>query len=190
MSSSKDSGGGVSKNVLTLEGTSNYHAWLVTIRSFLMTLKVWRIASGESTCPAVAGPDQNTWLDLDYQAVGVISLYVKEDLRTAVVLTYEDPKISLAYRTLTNLATLYATTGPTGQFYHFRDIVTWRLGGENHRPRLPISSNCSPSFLALDWFSPITSRPCCYALAWATTTPASSPPQSIRLAQRNSHLPS
>ena len=129
MSSSKDSGGGVSKNVLTLEGTSNYHAWLATIRSFLMTLKVWRIASGESTCPAAAGPDQNTWLDLDYQAVGVISLHVKEDLRTAVVLTYEDPKISLAFRTLANLATLYAMTGPTGQFYLFRDIVNWRLGG-------------------------------------------------------------
>ena len=129
MSSSKDSGGGVSKNVLTLEGTSNYHAWLATIRLFLMTLKVWRIASGESTCPAAARPDQNTWLDLDYQAVGVISLYVKEDLRTAVVLTYEDPKISLAFRTLANLAALYATTGPTGQFYLFRDIVNWRLGG-------------------------------------------------------------
>ena len=129
MSSSKDSGGGVSKNVLTLEGTSNYHAWLATIRSFLMTLKVWRIASGESTCPAAAGPDQNTWLDLDYQAVGVISLYVKEDLRTAVVLTYEDPKISLAFHTLANLVSLYATTGPTGQFYLFRDIVNWHLGG-------------------------------------------------------------
>ena len=128
MSSSKDSGGGVSKNVLTLEGTSNYHAWLATIWSFLMTLKVWRIASGESTCPAAAGPDQNTWLDLDYQAVGVISLYVKKDLRMAVVLTYEDPKVSLAFSTLANLVTLYATTGPTGQFYLFRDIVNWRLG--------------------------------------------------------------
>ena len=95
MSSSKDSGGGVSKNVLTLEGTSNYHAWLATIQSFLMTLKVWRIASGKSTCPAATGPDQNTWLDLDYQAVGVILLYVKEDLRTAVVLT--DPSAKIAH---------------------------------------------------------------------------------------------
>ena len=59
----------------------------------------------------------------------IISLYVKEDLRTAVILTYEDPKISLAFRTLANLANLYATTGPTGQFYLFRDIVNWRLGG-------------------------------------------------------------
>ena len=40
MSSSKDSGGGVSKNILMLEGTSNYHTWLATIWSFLMTLKV------------------------------------------------------------------------------------------------------------------------------------------------------
>ena len=116
MSSSKDSSGGVSKNVLTLEGTSNYHAWLATIRLFLMTLKVWRIASGKSTCPAVAGPDQNVWLDLDYQAVGVI-------------LTYKDPKISLAFRTLANLAGIYAMTGPTGQFYLFQDIINWRLGG-------------------------------------------------------------
>ena len=129
MSSSKDSGGGVSKNILTLEGTSNYDAWLPTIWSFLMTLKVWRITSGETTCPAAAGPDQNTWLDLDYQAVGVISLYVKEDLHMAVTLTYEDPKVSLAFHTLANLATLYAMTRPTGQFYLFRDIVNWRLGG-------------------------------------------------------------
>ena len=112
-----------------LEGTSNYHTWLATIRSFLMTLKVWRITSGKSTCPPAAGPNQNTWLDLDYQAVGVISLYIKEDLRTAVVLTYEDPKVSLAFRTLTNLASLYATTSPIGQFYLFRDIVNWCLGG-------------------------------------------------------------
>ena len=129
MSSSKDSGGGVSKNVLTLEGTSNYHAWLATIRSFLMTLKVWRIASGKSTCLTAARPDQNTWLDLDYQAVGVILLYVKEDLHMAVVLTYEDPKISLTFRTLANLASLYATTRPTSQFYLFRDIINWHLGG-------------------------------------------------------------
>ena len=129
MSSSKDSGGRVSKNVFMLEGTSNYHAWLATIRSFLMTLKVWRIASGESTCPTAVGPDQNTWLDLDYQVVGVISLYIKEDLHTAVVLTYEDPKISLTFHTLANLVSLYAMTGPTGQFYLFRDIVNWRLWG-------------------------------------------------------------
>ena len=165
MSSSKDSGGGVSKNVLTLEGTSNYHAWLATIRSFLMTLKVWRIASGESTCPAVARPDQNTWLDLDYQAVGVISLYVKEDLRTAVILTYEDPKISLAFCTLANLASLYATTGPTGQFYLLGISSTGTWGVEIHWPRLPISSNCSPGYLEQAWFSPITSRQCCSALA-------------------------
>ena len=165
MSSSKDTSGGVSKNVLMLEGTSNYHAWLATIQSFLMTLKVWRIASGESTCPAVAGPDQNTWLDLDYQVVGVISLYVKEDLRMAVILTYEDPKISLAFRTLDNLAGLYATTGPTAQFYLFRDIVNWRLGVETHRPRLPISSSCLPSFPERAWFTPTTSRRCCYVLA-------------------------
>ena len=44
MSSCKDFGSGVAKNVLTLEGASNYHAWLATIQSFLMTLKVWRIA--------------------------------------------------------------------------------------------------------------------------------------------------
>ena len=67
-------------------------------------------------------------LDLDYQAVGVISLYMKEDLWTAIVLTYEDPIISLAQCTLTNLATLYATTGPTSQFYLFKDIVNWHLG--------------------------------------------------------------
>ena len=129
MSSSKDAGGGVSKNVLTLEGTSNYHAWLATIWLFLMTLKVWRIASGESTCPAAAVPDQNTWLNLDYQVVGVISLYVKKDLHTAVVLTYEDPKISLAFHTLANLASLYTTTRPTSQFYLFRNITNWCLGG-------------------------------------------------------------
>ena len=129
MSSFKDTGGGVSKNVLTLEGISNYHAWLATIQSFLMTLKVWRIASGESICPAATGPDQNTWLNLDYQAVGVISLYMKEDLCTAVILTYEDPKISLTFRTLANLVSLYTMTRPTGQFYLFRDIVNWHLGG-------------------------------------------------------------
>ena len=57
---------------------------------------------------------------VDPMAVSVISLYMKEDLCTAVVSTYEDPIISLALRTLANLATLYATTSPTGQFYLFR----------------------------------------------------------------------
>ena len=64
MSSSKDSGSSISKNVLTLEGTSNYHTWLATIWSFLMTLKVWRIASGTSTCPPAVGADQNIMLGL------------------------------------------------------------------------------------------------------------------------------
>ena len=114
-----------------LEGTSNYHVWLATIQSFLMTLKVWRIAYGESTCPAVAGPDQKTWLNLDYQVVGIISLYVKEDLCTAIVQTYEDPIISRALHTLANLARLYATTGLTGQFYRLKDIVNWCLRGRD-----------------------------------------------------------
>ena len=129
MSSSKDSGGSVARNILTLEGTSNYHAWLATIQSFLMTLKVWRIASGVSTCPTAVGDEQNAWFDLDYKAVSVISLYMKEDLRTSVVSTYRTPVVSLALRTLANLVTLYAMTGPTGQFYLFRDIINWRLGG-------------------------------------------------------------
>ena len=129
MSPSRDAGSGVLKNVLTLEGTSNYHTGLATIQSFLMTLKVWRITSGESTCPAATRPDQNIWLNLDYQAVRIISLYVKEDLHMAVVLTYENPKVSLAFCTLANLASLYAMTRPTNQFYLFRDIVNCRLGG-------------------------------------------------------------
>ena len=119
----------MAKNVLTLEGASNYHAWLATIQLFLMTLKVWRIACGVSTCPPIVGEVQNTWLDLDYQAVSIISLYMKEDLHTAVVFTYGDPIVSLALRTLAKLVTLYETTGPTSQFYLFRNIVNWRLGG-------------------------------------------------------------
>ena len=125
----KDSGSGVT--IPMLEGTSNYHNWLATIQSFLETLKVWTVASGISTCPTIKGPDYNTWLNLDYQAVGIISLYVKEDLRTAIVQTYEDPIISCALRTLANLARLYATTGTTGQFYRLKDIVNWCLRGRD-----------------------------------------------------------
>ena len=36
---------------------------------------------------------------------------------------------SLSHTTLANLAKLYATSGPTGQFYLFREIVNWHLGG-------------------------------------------------------------
>jgi hypothetical protein len=138
MSSKQDSGsGGVAKNIPTLSSTANYHAWLDSIQSFLMTLKVWRIAAGASTYPAIApGPpavtvaDQNNWIDSDYQAVGIISLYIKEDLRTAVARNYDAAHTSLAHTTLANLATLYATTGPTGQFYLFREIVNWRIGNK------------------------------------------------------------
>ena len=78
-----------------------------------MTLKVWEIASGVSTCPVITGPDYDAWIDSDYLAVGVISLYVKEDLRTAIDQTYEYPIVSRALRTLANLARLYAVTGLT-----------------------------------------------------------------------------
>jgi hypothetical protein len=74
--------------------------------------------------------DQNNWIDSDYQAVSVISLYIKEDLRTAVARTYDAAHTSLAHITLANLATLYATTGPTGQFYLFREIVNWCIGNK------------------------------------------------------------
>ena len=70
-------------------------------------------------------------LDLDYQAVSVIFLYMKEDLHTAVVSTYEDPIVSLALHTLANLATLYTTTEPTSQFHLLRDIINWRLQGRD-----------------------------------------------------------
>ena len=114
-----------------LEGASNYHVWLATIQSLLEILKVWTVASGTSTCPTIKGPDYDAWIAEDYQAVGIIALYVKEDLCTAIVQTYEDPIISCALRTLANLARLYATTGITGQFYRLKDIVNWRLRGRD-----------------------------------------------------------
>jgi hypothetical protein len=41
MSSKQDSGsGGIAKNIPILTGTANYHAWLDSIQSFLMTLNV------------------------------------------------------------------------------------------------------------------------------------------------------
>ena len=74
MSSTKDSGSGsLAGKVLILEGTSNYHAWLESIQSFLMTLKVWRIADGTSKYPTTGNHEiKNTWFDSDYQALGVI----------------------------------------------------------------------------------------------------------------------
>ena len=129
MSLSKDYGNGIA--IPILEGTSNYHTWLESIQPFLEILKVWTVASGTSTCPTIKGPDYDAWIASDYQAVGIIALYVKEDLRTAIIQTYEDPIISCALRTLTNLARLYATTGLTGQFYRLKDIVNWRLIGRD-----------------------------------------------------------
>ena len=107
MSSSKDSGSGsLIGKVLVLEGTSKYHAWLESIQSFLMTLKVWRIADGMSLYPTT-GTDEvrNTWFDLDYQALGVILLHIKEDLRNSITKTYTTAFASLSHTTLANLAT-------------------------------------------------------------------------------------
>ena len=129
MSLSKDSGSGIA--IPMLEGSSNYHVWVATIQSFLITFQLWTVASGTSTCPTIEGPDYNAWIASDYQAVGIISLYIKEDLRTAIVQTYEDPIISCALRTLANLARLHATTGLTGQFYLLKNIVNWRLRGRD-----------------------------------------------------------
>ena len=138
MSSSKDSGsGGITKNILILKGTSNYHAWLDVIQSFLMTLKVWRIASKASTFPALALPTitmehQNAWLDSDYQAVGVISLYIKEDLQTSVTRMYDVNHTFLSFTTLVDLTTLYTTTSPISQFYLLGKLLTGTLETEIH----------------------------------------------------------
>ena len=131
MSSTKDSGSGsLAGKVLILEGTSNYHAWLESIQSFFMMLKVWCIEDGTSKYPTTSNDEaKNTWFDLDYQALGVISLHLKEDLCTSVAKTYNTVFDFLSHTTLANLAKLYATSGPTGQFYLFREIVNWRLGG-------------------------------------------------------------
>ena len=136
MSSTKDSGSGsLAGKVLILEGTSNYHAWLESIQSFLMTLKVWRIADGMSKYPATSTNEvKNTWFDSDYQALGVISLHIKEDLRTSVAKTYNTAFDSLSHTTLANLTKLYAMSGPTRQFYLFREIIKWCLGGPSSQP--------------------------------------------------------
>ena len=144
MSSTKDSGSGsLAGKVLVLEGTSNYHAWLESIQSFLMTLKVWRIADGTSKYP-ITGTDEvkNTWFDSDYQALGVISLHIKEDLRTSVAKTYNTAFDSLSHTTLANLAKLYAMSRPTRQFHLCREIVNWRLGGGMFRLKSLILSTC------------------------------------------------
>ena len=131
MSSTRDTGSGsLAGKVLVLEGTSNYHAWLESIQSFLMMLKVWCIVDGTSKYPAT-GTDEvkNTWFNSDYQALGVISLHIKEDLHTSVAKTYNTAFDSLSRTTLANLAKLYATSGPTRQLHLFREIVNWCLGG-------------------------------------------------------------
>ena len=115
MSSTKVSGSGsLAGKVLVLKGTSNYHTWLESIQSFLMTLKVWRIVDGTSKYPTT-GTDEvkNTWFNSDYQALGVISLHVKEDLHTSVAKAYNTVFDSLSHTTLANLAKLYATSRPT-----------------------------------------------------------------------------
>ena len=162
MSSTKDSGSGsLAGKVLILEGTSNYHAWLESIQSFLMTLKVWRIADGTSKYPATGNDEvKNTWFDSDYQALGVISLHVKEDLHTSVAKTYNTAFDSLSHTTLANLAKLYATSGPTRQFYPFREIMNWRLGGEMFRLRLLTLSTYLLVSRAQDLTSQITFVPC------------------------------
>ena len=145
MSSTKDSGSGsLTGKVLVLEGTSDYHTWLESIQFFLMTLKVWCIADRTSKYPTT-GTDEvkNTWFDSDYQALDVISLHIKEDLHTSVAKTYSSTFDSLSHTTLANLAKLYATSGPTGQFHLFREIVNWRLGGgKMSLQRLLTSSTC------------------------------------------------
>ena len=144
MSSFKDSGSGsLAGKVLVLEGTSNYPTWLESIQSFLMMLKVWRIVDRTSKYPTTGNNEaKNTWFDSDYQALGVISLHVKEDLCTSVTKTYNTAFDSLFHTTLANLAKLYATSGPTGQFYLFREIVNWHLGGEMFWLRLLTSLTC------------------------------------------------
>ena len=131
MSSTKESGSGsLAGKVLILKGTSNYHTWLESIQSFLMTLKVWCIVDGMSKYPTTGNDEaKNTWFDLDYQALGGILLHVKEDLCTSVAKTYNTAFDSLSHPTLANLTKLYATSRPTGQFYLFREIMNWYLGG-------------------------------------------------------------
>ena len=74
MSSSKDFGsGGLTGKVLVLEGTSNHHAWLESIQSFLMTLKVWCIVDGTFLYPTTGNDEvKNTWFDSDYQALSML----------------------------------------------------------------------------------------------------------------------
>ena len=84
---------------------------------------------GMSLYPTTGNVVKNTWFDSDYHALGVISLHIKEDLCTSIAKTYNTVFASLSHTTLANLAKLYATCGPTGQFYLFREIVNWHLGG-------------------------------------------------------------
>ena len=137
MFTSKDSGsGGIAKNIIVLEGASDSHAWLDSIQSFFMMLKVWQIAAGIlKNLTNRNNTLKNAWLDSDYQALGVINLYMKEDLQTSMERTYNTVFDSFSYKSLDNLTKLYATTGPTSQYYLFRVIVNWHIGGETHHLR-------------------------------------------------------
>ena len=162
MSSFKDfESGSLTGKVLILEGTSNYHAWLESIQSFLMTLRVWHIANGMSKYPT-RGNDRvkDTWFNSDYQALGVISLHIKEDLCTSVAKTYNTAFDSLSHTTLANLAKLYATSRPTGKCYLFREIVNWCLGGEMFQLGLHTSLTCLLNSRAQDLTFQTTFTPC------------------------------
>ena len=56
----------------------NYQSWSTKMQAYLASVDLWLITAGTITCPATAGEEQLRWDISDSQAIGMITLTLKD----------------------------------------------------------------------------------------------------------------
>ena len=56
----------------------NYQSWFAKMQAYLASVDLWLITNGTVTRPAAAGDEQSRWDISDSQAIGMITLTLKD----------------------------------------------------------------------------------------------------------------
>ena len=124
----------------------NYQSWSAKMQAYLASVDLWLITAETITCSAAVDEEQSQWDISDSQAIGMITLTLKDHTYRQVAAVIEAAVPNAANRHATTswntLRTEYGTISPTQVFDLIKKSLNFCLDGSKHpHPQLDVLEN-------------------------------------------------
>ena len=155
----------------------NYQSWFAKMQAYLASVDLWLITNGTVTCPVGAGDEQSRWDISDSQAIGMITLTLKDHTyrRIYAIIAAAVPDAADRHTTnwWTTLQAEYGTISPTQVYDLIKLSLNFHLDASKHpHPQFDVIENINVDLVTngvelLDFFRSMILLTC-LPPAWET----------------------